>query len=130
MFRRQSIIRRQHGKFPCQRQTPAQGVVGIEAAHHVAAAMEVQQHRARLVVRLRFGVQPRVEHMPVPRRKADRRHRQCTRRGGIEQLRRLFELLSGFARRQLMHGLAFAAEAAELGQLQKTFDVRVQCHGR
>jgi hypothetical protein len=29
-----------------------------------------------------------------------------------------------------MHGLAFAAEAAELGQLQKTFDVRVQCHGR
>ncbi|MNZ92367.1 hypothetical protein D3C78_1113900 [compost metagenome] len=117
MFRRQPIVRRQHGKLPRQRQAPAQGVVGIEAAHHISAAMEVQQHRARLAVRLRVGIQPRIEQMPIPRSNADLRHRQRARWRRIEQLRSLFELLPRFARVQLMHGLAFAAEAAELGQL-------------
>ncbi|MNY33815.1 hypothetical protein D3C86_1681130 [compost metagenome] len=66
-FRCQAVVHRQQGETTLGGQATAQCVVGIEAADHVAAAVEIQDHGLQSVDRFAIAIQARRQTMAIPR---------------------------------------------------------------
>ena len=56
VFRRQAIIHRDDAKAAFMREQAAEPVMGVQIAHHKAAAMEIDQGRQRLAARRDRGI--------------------------------------------------------------------------
>ncbi|MNN74550.1 hypothetical protein D3C81_1907600 [compost metagenome] len=64
-MRRQSVLHRDHHLPGLLSKRPAQVVMGIEAAYHIAAAMEIQQGALLRAARRLPGVQPALQPVTV-----------------------------------------------------------------
>ncbi|MNE52222.1 hypothetical protein D3C80_1468850 [compost metagenome] len=66
--------------------------------------------------------------LPVTGRDLHHGLADTARRAGVQHGGGQFEFGTRLCRAQLVHGLAFTRESAQFGQLQETFEVRIQRH--
>ncbi len=98
-LRGQPVVQGEDRAVACPGQAPAQRVVGVEAANHVAAAVEVQQHGLG-IGGAGSSVQARLQGMAVPRRIAVGGDVQVLRRVVVQQGRGPLEFGSRLFHRQ------------------------------
>ncbi|MCY1444727.1 hypothetical protein D9M71_612120 [compost metagenome] len=127
-FRRKAVIHRQQREAPMGGQAAAQRVVGIQAADHVAAAMEVQQRRLGAGAQFRRAVEPRRQGPAIAGGDAqagalDLFHRLVQGQGGH------LEVSAGLLRGLFVHGPALAGQAAEFDQFEEGFEFGHDGHG-
>ena len=101
-FGRQPVVQRHHRALGEMGQVAAQGFVRGDVADGEAAAVEVQQHRQRVV--RRRSEQPGLERMAVARRKAQVLHAMQLVGRDVEHTCASFIGQPGLRRRQRVHG--------------------------
>ncbi|MNL11969.1 hypothetical protein D3C87_1328260 [compost metagenome] len=111
-----------------RRQATAQRIVGIEAADHIAATVEIQHHRLQAIDRLPIAIQPRRQAVTVPRGNGEILASNVVQ-WHIEKRRGRFEVDPRLLRSLLVHRATFARQAAELGEFEESFKFWQHGHG-
>ena len=101
--------------------------MGIEAADHITATVQVEDHRQRPLGAL-WAVQPRGQHLAIVKQHLVGGHLQVARRGRVENVRGLLEHLTRLVYRQFVQGTGSAAQAAQFGQFKEHGQVRMHRH--
>ncbi|MNF90859.1 hypothetical protein D3C84_734450 [compost metagenome] len=103
--------------------------MGIEAADHITAAMEIQHHRLQSFDRLPFAIQARRQAMTVACSEGEVVAGNTVQRH-IEKPRRRFKIDPRLLRRLFMHRATFAGHPAELREFEKCFKFWQYGHGK
>ncbi|MCY1184980.1 hypothetical protein D9M73_257180 [compost metagenome] len=94
--------------------------MGVEAADHVAAAVEVEHHRLQAVGRLAVAIQACGKAVAVAGGDGEVVAGDVVQRR-IEKARGGFEVDPCLLRGLFVHGATFAGQAAELGEFEESF---------
>ncbi len=100
----------------------------IEAADHIAAAMQVKDHRLQGSTSIALTVQASSQASTIARGYLQLAGRDVAGRARVEYLRAAFELGTGLGHVHCVHGQAPARQSAKFDQFQKCRQIRMQCH--